>query len=175
MPGQNVKRGEQITISSAHTAPSARKSRSSWQNPQGRHPDPEADQPRFSRAKWSSVGGRFISRDFLAADGPLLGQAQVLGSLTLTADQFNGDRSGACLADVGVSNGERRRSSTSGGKPCKRLLSDVPRIRIMEAVKAKGTSFAVGARFGATLSSVCKIYRSRWQTEQPDATPTKPF
>ena len=50
-----------LSVPDGHIARSVRKPRLSWQKSQGRHAGLEADQPRFSRAKWSNVGGSLKS------------------------------------------------------------------------------------------------------------------
>ena len=56
-PDPNVARGKRTTMSSVRSARSARrKPRSSWPLTQGRHADPEVNQPGFSRNRWSNKG-----------------------------------------------------------------------------------------------------------------------
>ena len=46
------------TMRSVRTVRSARKPRLSWPLPQGRHAGPEANEPGFSRIRWSNIGDK---------------------------------------------------------------------------------------------------------------------
>ena len=57
MRDPDAKPGERTTTSSGRSALSARIPRWSWPTPQGRHAGPETKEPRFSRNRWSNIGG----------------------------------------------------------------------------------------------------------------------
>ena len=55
---------------SAHTARSPTRPRTSWQTAQGRHAGPEAREPGFPRPRWSKIGDMSTHQNLLVLDGP---------------------------------------------------------------------------------------------------------